>query len=964
MFEKLADFVIRRYKLVILVWIVVLFYVFPLVFKINDVVVYQETQGGIDKLEAVKAENIISEQFAGQVPPTTIMIVIQDSNVLSAEVRDFTWTLSQEIATDGALQGVRSVEYLYTSLQYYYASIVLQAWDLFNQTTQTSQMIFGMATQVANGHMAMKVAYPMLNDTAIRASITSTIHDQVVNTGADNYTVNLTMGYVSKFYDSWLGSNYTLQLSELTVLARDSSMLYFGGQIGGDVGGFAVLVSQSLSVATYNSTPALQMFVENMLAMQIHVDPAFIHEAWSIAQPPTMAAAAYLAMNTILTSNFTSLPLIPGYLVSQFVNTNSQSTPNNTMLMVLPLTVDSSSNEAEKDVRELRRLVSEHLAIPGISVYVSGDPALNIDMMDSVSKDTSRVDPVTIILVLLLVAIFFRSAVTPWIPLMTVGMAYLTSTAAIYIVGKYVMEIHYSVLMIILTVMLGAGTDYCIFMMSRYREERTLGKSKEEAVRTSLIWAGESIATSGATVMIGFGVLMIGTYSLVRSMGMALVIAVGMALLFALTMLPSLLMLVGDKVFWPHTMKEATKRAREKEERGGGYFRKSARFALKNRKLIVIAALLISLPAAYLVVNLESSYDFLAGLPNAESKKGIDAMGDGFGKGNIMPTNIVVVFDHVIFLDGAIDPVAASQLEDYAARLLGGSDSNVFSVAGPTRPFGTTINQSYVANLSADDKATFEYAIRSSIGADNRTVLLTVVLKEEPFSKTSIHTIDRIRKIDAVNSSEVFGPSTQVLVGGATASMADISRSVSSDFFTMRIVAIVGIYVVLMLVLGSLLIPLRLVLTVLMNVAWTIAMTMIVFQFAIGVPVLWMLPLILFVIAMGLGMDYDIFLTTRIREEVAKGKTDEEAIMTAVERTGGIITACGMVMAGAFGSMMLSSTALLREFGFGLAFAILLDAMIVRIYLVPAIMLLLQKWNWYAPGRLQRVRREEKARKH
>jgi RND superfamily putative drug exporter len=121
--------------------------------------------------------------------------------------------------------------------------------------------------------------------------------------------------------------------------------------------------------------------------------------------------------------------------------------------------------------------------------------------------------------------------------------------------------------------------------------------------------------------------------------------------------------------------------------------------------------------------------------------------------------------------------------------------------------------------------------------------------------------------------------------------------------------------------------------------------------------------MILFVIAMGLGMDYDIFLTTRIREEVSKGKSDEKAILTAVERTGGIITACGLIMAGAFGSMMLSSTSLLQEFGFGLFFVILIDAMLVRIYLVPAIMLLLQKWNWYAPGRLQRVRREEKARK-
>jgi RND superfamily putative drug exporter len=138
---------------------------------------------------------------------------------------------------------------------------------------------------------------------------------------------------------------------------------------------------------------------------------------------------------------------------------------------------------------------------------------------------------------------------------------------------------------------------------------------------------------------------------------------------------------------------------------------------------------------------------------------------------------------------------------------------------------------------------------------------------------------------------------------------------------------------------------------------------MLIFQVINGMPVLWMMPMILFVIAMGLGMDYDIFLTTRIREEVSKGASDEKAITTAVERTGGIITACGLVMAGAFGSMMLSRTALLQEFGFGLAFAILFDAMLVRIYVVPAIMLLLQKWNWYAPGRLQRVRRENKTRK-
>ncbi|MCK4366428.1 MAG: MMPL family transporter, partial [Thermoplasmata archaeon] len=176
-------------------------------------------------------------------------------------------------------------------------------------------------------------------------------------------------------------------------------------------------------------------------------------------------------------------------------------------------------------------------------------------------------------------------------------------------------------------------------------------------------------------------------------------------------------------------------------------------------------------------------------------------------------------------------------------------------------------------------------------------------------------------------------------------------------------VVVIGIFVLLLFVLGSVLLPLRLILTILLSITWTLAVTMVLFQVLIGIPVLWMMPLILFVIAMGLGMDYDIFLTTRIREEVAKGKTDKEAIVEAVDKTGGIITAAGAVMAGAFGSMMLSSMGMLQEFGFALFFVIIIDAMIVRIYLVPAIMVLLEKWNWWAPGRIQRVRREEKMKK-
>jgi RND superfamily putative drug exporter len=178
----------------------------------------------------------------------------------------------------------------------------------------------------------------------------------------------------------------------------------------------------------------------------------------------------------------------------------------------------------------------------------------------------------------------------------------------------------------------------------------------------------------------------------------------------------------------------------------------------------------------------------------------------------------------------------------------------------------------------------------------------------------------------------------------------------------MGIIVIIGIYIVLMIVLGSIISPLRSILTILLSISWTLATTMILFQYVLGVPVLWIIPMVLLVMCLGLGMDYDIFITTRIREEAQKGRETNDAIINAMRNTGGVITACGVIMAGAFGTLLLSQGSLLREFGFALMFAILLDAIIVRIYLVPAIVSLLGKWNWWAPGRLQRVGRAEKMR--
>ena len=974
MYGKLADFIIKRYKLVIIAWLVVLFYAFPLIFKVNDVVSYSETEVGMNKLEAIKAQNLIDENFPGRIANSTITIVIQNSNVTSEQARNLSTKIFNDIRQSSTLEGIISVDYVYSALESYVAGVVAQTAPgmhaTYGEVGQLAQIVYGVPLQVVDNYLLLT---GRIDNSTARTIVIQGIDAQMRASGMNDTMVALVVGYANQtFYPLWRTAGYPSNSSDLQTIIVAAADAYFTN-VPGQMGQFALNVANAFNVSYFRiMTPlqqemALEGFVFGAVASQIEASIPFVSQVWALGPSPSAETTTAFAHGIVFNYTLDQLPIrAPDIVISSFMNTHPLSgNANTTMLMAVSLSVGASSHSAETDVREIRATIKKELSAsgPGYEVFVSGDAAVQVDTMDAVAKDTSKIDPVTVILVVVLVGLFFRSLISPWVPLMTIGMAFLLTSAAIYILGTYVMAVHYTVMTFVLVVMLGAGTDYCIFIMSRYREERIGGRSKEEAVKTSLMWAGESITTSGATVMIGFGALMISQYSMVRSMGMALVVAIGITLIFALTMLPSLLMLFGDKVFWPNTTAKDTKRSQRLEERGGGYFRKSVKFSLKHSKAIVLAALLISVPAIYLYFSLVPSYDFLASLPDAESKQGIDALGSGFGQGAITPTYIVLHFDRgIIEPDDSLNITAAAQLEQYSSLV--GNQTNIRSVSGPTRPFGQPVNSTYLASLPPIAHATYQMTINGMIGLDNRTVMLTVILQDEPFTTNSIRTIDHIRALDRTAETDVFHGAAAILVGGSTASMSDVSGTVSKDFLTMRVVVLIGIYFVLLLVMGSLLIPLRLILTVLLNVTWTIAMTMLVFQYTFGSPVLWMMPLILFVVAMGLGMDYDIFLTTRIREEVTRGKTDEKAITTAVERTGGIITACGLVMAGAFGSMMLSSTVLLREFGFGLAFAILLDAMILRIYLVPAIMLLLQKWNWYAPGRLQRVRRGEKARKH
>jgi putative drug exporter of the RND superfamily len=604
-----------------------------------------------------------------------------------------------------------------------------------------------------------------------------------------------------------------------------------------------------------------------------------------------------------------------------------------------------------KNVVTMRTIISQLKTKYGepSQTYVTGDLATTADSSIESANDLSRIEPVTVGAILILVGLFFFAVVTPIVPLGTIGLALLTAEGGLYLIGRFILPIQDTATTFLFTIMLGVGTDYAIFLMARYREERVEGHDKAHAVQTSVTWSGESIATSATTVIIAFSAMTISSFTLLRSIGASLGFGVLIALLVSLTLIPSIIMIAGDRVFWPTSGKRFENyaaKARKKRAQRPGYFRRAASFSVKRPKLVLGLALLVSLPAIYITLTGSTSYDFAAGLPQAESVKGLTALEQSFGAGQIGPTQVVVQFPAPIFVKGNLTADSAASLENLSRNIT--KLSNVDQVTGPTRPFGIPISATNATSLAA---------VRSDIGADNRTALLTVFFQQEPFTQTSLNTVTQMRTlIGNLQGTDSSLAGDNILVGGASASTLDFSNETVSQFNTMRIITIAAIFVVLLVVLGSYPLALLGILSIGLSIIWAYAATLVFFNDVLGSQILFIVPLVLFLLLYGIGMDYNIFILTRIREEAQKGKETSQAVVDAVDRTGGIITALALILAGALGSLLLSSNRLLQGFGFAIGFAVILDAMVVRTYIVPAVMSLLGRRAWWGPNRLRRVK--------
>ncbi|MCL1885671.1 MAG: MMPL family transporter [Dehalococcoidia bacterium] len=696
------------------------------------------------------------------------------------------------------------------------------------------------------------------------------------------------------------------------------------------------------------------------------------------------------------------------------------SADGTTMLMTLDFAHGAIDPVVKDAIRQIRSYVGSNF--PDSEIYFSGDAGLMNDLYNSVQQTVDRTTLVTLILVTVLLLIVYRSPVAILLPLITIGCSYLVAIGLLGFMAQAGMQVPTLAEAYLVVIIFGVGTDYCLFMVSRFREELAHSE-RSKAQHAAICHIGPVLAASALTVIVVFLSLGISRFGMNQTTGYAMALGVAVTLLAGLTLTPALISIFGRNVFWP---------VRHLPAQSGGRFGWHAigKWVAAHPTWVAVPITLLLLLPYFALPRMSLSAGVVDQMPqNVESVSGFNHFNERFPAGEFSPLYLMVQLSDDNAYNGDISygaelallagslmhvegvsrvdfynaPVAglqefSVQIQMLKEQLLQGvmSDTmgsllsmlgdamqalalqyptviqsqNFATVAGALQQMQTAGDPTQIVllltnlvsglngltdefNLAVD--TVFSASIKVAyFSADNTVARINVILHGNPYATAATNTVDSLR--DEARTSLTSLPlltqaSASSYLGGEPATRADMLDVNNSDFVRVAILAVIGILIVIILLLRSLLAPLYMILTVLLNYGTTLGIvTWLFITLMHNGSIVYMIPLFIFVILVALGADYNIFLMSRIREEAHKMPI-KDAVANAVGGTGGVITACGIILAGTFATLMTSSMPVVFQIGAAIGIGILIDTFLVRALLVPAIATILGRYGWW-PSRL------------
>ena len=561
-----------------------------------------------------------------------------------------------------------------------------------------------------------------------------------------------------------------------------------------------------------------------------------------------------------------------------------------------------------KIIEFIREDMEKEFTSAGITTHVTGPAGLFADLFEAFGSIDTRLLQTTLIVVAIILIVVYRSPVLWILPLFTAASALGIATMIVYYLAREdIIDLNGQTQGILDVLVLGAATDYALLLIARYREELHQHQSRFEAMKIALRGVVEPIIASGSTVIAGLMVLLLSDLSSNRGLGPVGSIGIASSMLAVLTLLPALLIIFGRWIFWPKIP-----RFGDVDEKLSGIWSKVGSLVDRRPKAVWISTALALLIFAGFSTTLKSD-----GLSQSEafttrtdSVIGLEKLGEHFPSGEGTPVEIVV-----------------DQADIASAAAAIGRVSNVASVVPLTNV--DPVTQRPTSQLKVVDGK----------------VVLYATLKVAPDSAEGKESIPLIRQ-----AAKQVNPN--ILVGGQSAIGYDVDQSSRRDNRVIIPIVLLLIAVILGFLLRSILAAALLLGTVVLSFAATLGVCALVFDNVFGFAGTdAAFPLFAFIFLVALGIDYNIFLMTRVREESLKIGT-RAGIIKGLTVTGGVITSAGIVLAATFGVLGILPLVFLAELGFAVAFGVLLDTIIVRSLLVPALVRVIGPKIWW-PSKLQ-----------
>lgn len=587
-------------------------------------------------------------------------------------------------------------------------------------------------------------------------------------------------------------------------------------------------------------------------------------------------------------------PIVPFAVATSEAGPSLVSEDGSTALLVIP-TFSEDSDEIQDNTAAIKEVVPVGEA-DGLEAYVTGTVGFISDSIEVFESIDVILLLVTVTLVLVLLLIIYRSIVVALVPIFVVAMAYLIAAAAVLgLVKAGAFEVNGQTTAILIVLMFGAGTDYCLLIVARYREELRQVESKYEAMIRATERTAPAILSAGGTVVAAMLVLSLADFKATQTMGPVLALGVAIMILAGLTLLPALLAILGRRAFWPSVPTVGADHGAP-----APVWKRIGNFVHDKPVAVLVTVVVVLVLGSLGNLQNRGTLDFGEGFrTNPDSKVGQQLIEENLTPGQAATSNIVVAA-----------PIAPQVGE----------------------AVGTSTGVEAVVPVGQSD--------------DGELVRLDVTLTEDPFSDRASDLIPEIRGLAGGASGGEL-----VLVGGITAENFDTAKTLASDAQLIVPLVLLLIFVILAILLRAIIAPLYLVATVVLSFAFALGASKLIFTAIFGEtdsdPGL---ATFAFIFLVALGVDYNIFLISRIREESAK-IGNKEGVIQGLARTGGVITSAGLILAGTFSALMSLPLVGVFQLGFTIAFGLLIDTFLVRTFLVPSIAFLLGDKNWWPSRR-------------